>query len=168
MRLNFLKYKTRSALKRNNALRVSVPWNQAKNVGVIFTIDDRNKHDHVKEFVKAMETEGKKVQVMSFLPSKKENHEFLYDFFTIQNVNVWGTITSDAVEKFTATPFDYLFCLDVNESPFMLHLLAKSKARCRVGKYAEKAKPYFEFMLEVKQDTASLIDAIRTYISKLK
>jgi hypothetical protein len=167
MKLNFLKYKTRSLLKSNHALRTSLPYRQAQSIGIIFSVEDKRKHDDIKEFVRRLELEGKHVKVMSFLPKNKENYDFLYDFFTDKDLSFWGAITSENAIRFADMPFDFLYYLDTVPNPLILNILARSKARCRVGKFFEKGEGYFELMLEVKDGTKSLIDTIHKYTSKL-
>ena len=75
-------------------------------------MEDKQKHDDVKEFVKHLELDGKQVRVLEFLPAKKENFEFLFDFFTMQDLNFWGRIDNSKVSTFMQTTFDYLFYLD--------------------------------------------------------
>ena len=53
--------------------------------------------------------DGKQVQVLEFLPKKKENPEFMFDYFTIEDLNFWGKLSNEQVEKFTKINFDYLF-----------------------------------------------------------
>ena len=84
-KLNFLKMRTRSALRNNKGLRASIPYQQAQSIGIIFTVEDKQKHDDIKAFIHQLEHDGKKVKVLEFLPKKKENYEFLFDFFTIED-----------------------------------------------------------------------------------
>lgn len=168
MRLSILKYKTRSMLKNSTAVRTSLPYNQAHSIGVIFSVEDKRKHDEVKEFVKRLELEGKHVKVICFLPKNKDNYEFLYDFFTEKDLSFWGSITSENALRFADTPFDFLFYIDTTPNPLVLNIIARSKARCRVGKFFEKGEPYFEFMLDTNEGTKSLIDGMHAYASRLR
>jgi hypothetical protein len=168
MKLSLLKYKTRSYLKNNTSLRTSLPYRQAHSIGIVFTVEDKQKHEDVKEFVRRLELEGKQVRVMSFLPKNKDNYDFLFDFFTEKDVNFWGALTSDSANSFADAAFDFLLYLDTTPNPHLLNILARSKARCRVGKFFTQGEPYFEFMLEVKDGTKSLIDSIHRYTSKLR
>lgn len=167
-KFNFLKLRTNSALKNNETLRASIPYTQARQIGIIFSVEDKQKHDDIKELVKNLEHDGKKVQVLEFLPKKKENYEFLFDFFTIQDLSFWGTINSPSAEKFSDSPFDYLFYIDKESNPLILNLLARSKARCRVGKFAESESPYYEMMIEQEGTTRGLIDSIYKYTRQLR
>lgn len=167
-KLSFLKLRTASALKNNKSLRASIPYLQAKQIGVIFSVEDKQKHDDIKELIKNLEQDGKKVQVLEFLPKKKENYEFLFDFFTIQDLSFWGTINSTAAGKFSDAPFDYLFYVDKESNPLVLNLLARSKARCRIGKFNEHESPYYEMMIEQNGTIRGLIDSMYKYTKQLR
>jgi len=168
MKLKLLKYRTRSLAKSNKAIRTSLPYKQALSIGVIFTVEDRQKHDEIKEFVRKLEHDGKHVKVMSFLPRNKDNYEFLFDFFTDKDVSFWGNITSDSANHFADSTFDFLFYVDTNPNPLVLNIIARSKARCRVGKFWDNNIAYFEFMLLIQNGTRALIDGLYKYIHGLR
>ncbi|MFZ5999358.1 MAG: DUF6913 domain-containing protein [Bacteroidota bacterium] len=167
-KLSFLKMRTESALKKNKVPRASVPYKHAQSIGIIFSVEDRQKHDLIKDMVKHFEQDGKKVQVLEFLPKKKENYEFLFDFFTIENLSFWGKINSEQATRFSNTPFDYLFYVDAQSNPLVLNLLAQSKAHCRVGQYHEEESRFFELMIEAKNELRSLVDNMYKYTKQLK
>ncbi len=100
MKLKLLKARTDWELRKNKASRISMPYTQALNVGVIFTVEDKQKHDSIKEFVKKLEADGKKVQVIEFLPEDKDNYEFKFDFFSQKDVSFWGKITARECHSF--------------------------------------------------------------------
>jgi hypothetical protein len=168
MKLNFLNIRTSNQLKKNKSLRASIPYKQALTVGVLFTVEDKKKHDDIKEFIHKLEQDGKKVQVLEYLPIKKENYEFLFDFFTLKDISFWGKIESEKTLKFSDTPFDYLFNLDTERNPMVLYLLARSKSKCRVGKFQEQEKSFFELMIDSEGGTKNLIDGIYKYTAQLK
>ncbi|MDL5047114.1 hypothetical protein QQ054_13905 [Oscillatoria amoena NRMC-F 0135] len=168
MKLSLLKGRISRQLRKNKTQRNSVSYKKAQTVGIIFTIDDRQKHDQIKEFIHKLEQDGKKVQVMSFLPNKKENHEFLFDFFSLKEVSIWGKIDSPLALKFCETPFDYLYYLDTEPNPYLMYLLARSHAKCRVGRFWINGEPFFELMIDSVANTRSLIDGIYKYATQLK
>lgn len=168
MKLNFLNIRTNNQIKKNKSLRSSIPYKQALTVGVLFTVEDKKKHDDIKEFIHKLEQDGKKVQVLEYLPVKKDNYEFMFDFFTIKDISFWGKIESEKTLKFSDTPFDYLFCMDTERNPMVLYLLARSKAKCRVGRFQDKEKSFFELMIDSNGGTKNLIDGIYKYTAQLK
>lgn len=168
MKLNFLKFRTDRLLRNNKASRTSVPYKSAQNIGIIFSVEDKVKHDTVKDLVKRFEQDGKKVQVIEFLPEDKQNYEFKYNFFTEKDLSFWGNITSNDALKFADIPFDFLYYLDVEPNPLILHLLAKSKAVCRVGRSWDEGHSYFEFMVESGNNVREMIDTMYKYSIQLK
>lgn len=166
--MNFLNLKTKSYLKRNKTARGSTPYKHAEKVGIIFSVEDKAKHDQIKDFVKRLEHDGKHVTVISFLPKKKENYEFLFDFFTDKDLTFFGNNTSHTAAAFSETAFDYLFYIDNEPNPMVINLLAKSKAKCRVGRYSDDIEPFFELMIESNEGTKGLIDGMYKYTTLLK
>ena len=94
MKFKLLRYKTQSFLKRNKTLRHSEAYQKASSIGVIFTVEDRKKHDQIKALIKKMEQDGKKVKALAYLPPDQENYEFMFDFFTYREISFWGKITA--------------------------------------------------------------------------
>jgi hypothetical protein len=167
-KMSFLKMRTSTALRKSGIKRASTAYKHAESIGIIFSVEDRQKHDNIKDLVKKLEQDGKKVSVLEFLPKKKENYEFLFDFFTVDELSFWGNITSEKAVKFSSIPFDYLFYIDSQSNPLVLNLLARSRAHCRVGRFNEEDSPYFELMIEDSGNTKSLIDNVYKYTRQLK
>jgi hypothetical protein len=168
MKLSFLKYRTGSQLKKNKSIRANIPFREATTIGIVFTIEDRVKHELIKDFIHKLEHDGKKVQVMTFLPNKQENHDFMFDFFTMKDISFFGEITSYNTIKFADTPFDYLFCIDTESNKMIQYILARSKSKCRVGKFENGNEAYFEMMLDSTKNTKEFIDGIYKYTTQLK
>jgi len=168
VRLKFLELRTQAVLKKNNFRRATIPYSAAKQIGILFTVEDKLKHQQVKDFITRLQHEGKEVQVLEFLPKKKENPEFMFDFFSIQDLNFWGKINSGPVEKFSKTNFDYLFNIDIKSNPLIRNLLASCRAHCRVGRYQEDLSPFFELMIETNGSIQGLIDNMYEYTKKLR
>jgi len=165
---SFLKFRTTSALKKNKSLRASLPYKHAQHIGIIFSVEDRKKHDEIKGLIRLLEQDGKKVKVLEFLPKEKENYEFMFDFFSEKDLSFWGNIESNHAARFAETNFDYLFYIDNESNPLILNLLARSKANCRIGKFTEGESSFFELMIEHNGTVAGLIDNMYKYTKKLK
>lgn len=168
MRLNFLKTKTKSLVKKNKALRANLPYKMAQSIGIIFTVEDKAKHFIVKEFIRKLEVDSKSIQVLEYLPEKTENYEFKFDFFSDKDVSFWGNITSPNALQFADATFDFLFYIDLTPNPLILHLLARSRAKCRVGKNFDGAQDFLELAIDAVADTQALIDGIYKYSTQLK
>jgi hypothetical protein len=168
MRLKLLRYKTQSFLRKNTTTRYNEAYKKAVTFGLIFTVEDRKKHDHIKNLIRKLERDGKQVRALGYLPPNQENYEFLFDFFTYREVSMWGNITAPSALKFADTAFDFLIYLDATPNEYILNLIAKSKAKCRIGKFWEEGEPYFEMMIESQGDAPSLIDDLYKYTTALR
>jgi hypothetical protein len=168
MLLSLLKRRTRIALRKNKTERGSVSYAKVKSVGIVYTVEDRKKHDDIKDLARRLEQDGKKVQVITFLPKKKENFEFLHDFFTLNDYSFWGKLRSAAATRFADTSFDILFCIDTEPNPMVANLLALSKARCRIGKFREEDQPLFELMIGQNGEVRPLMDNMYKYATRIR
>lgn len=168
MKLTFLRYHTNSQVKKNKTHRESVTFAKAQSVGILFSVEDRAKHDVVKELIKKLEGEGKKVTVLAFLPEKKENFEFLFNYFTIKDISFFGSLQSNDALTFANVAFDFLYCLDQVPNLMLLNILARCKAKCRIGKYVEGNEAYFEMMIESKNGIRSLAESALKYSRELR
>lgn len=168
MKLNFLKMRTRMLLKNNKAERANVPYKKAEKIGIIFSVEDKLKHEIVKELVRKFETDGKHVEVLEFLPDNKDNYEFKFNFFSEKDLSFWGNINSPDAVSFSEMKFDFLFYLDITPNPLVLNILARSHARCRVGRAWDDSHPYFELMIESINSLKGLIDDMYKYTTQLK
>lgn len=137
-------------------------------MGIIFTAEDKNKHQDIKEFMHRLEHDGKHVQVLVLLPEKNENHEFEFDHFSLKDVSFWGKLNSAKAIRFCEVPFDFLFCIDTQSNPLVLDVVARSKAHCRVGRFNQNERGYFEMMIEQSGTTKGLIETMYKYTQKLR
>ncbi|MDX1630151.1 MAG: hypothetical protein R3345_15685 [Fulvivirga sp.] len=158
-----LAYKTKTLAKKSKVERGNMAYATAQKIGILFSIDNLSKHESIKSLIKKLEADNKKVEVLAFLPKKKENHEFLFNFFTEKDINFWGSITSGDVLKFAAKPFDYLFYVDQQSQPILRNILAMSKAKCRIGSFNKENEPYCEMMIETKEGIDSLVEEMYRY-----
>ena len=81
---------------------------------------------------------------------------------------MWGNITASSAVNFAAIPFDFLLYLDTVPNEYILNLVAKSKAKCRIGKFWKEAEQYFEMMIESNADNRTFIDELYRYTSALR
>jgi hypothetical protein len=168
IKLNFLKMRTDRLLKKNRADRSTVSYKKAAKIGIIFSVEDKPKHETVKELIRKFEHDGKQVEVLEFLPNNKDNYEFKFNFFSEKDLSLWGDITSADAINFSEIPFDFLYYLDTTPNPLVLNILARSQAKCRVGCAWEDGLPYFEFMIESMNGLRDMIDSMYKYTTQLK
>jgi hypothetical protein len=168
MKHYFLDLRTKSQLNKNKSIRESKAYADSKIVGILFTVEDKKKHEGIKDLMHRLEKDGKKVEVFCFLPEGKDNYEFMFDFLTLKDISKWGEIQSSQAQKFCNTAFDYLYYIDTEPNPILMNLIARSKALCRIGRHWDNGHPFFELMIESPNDTKSLIESIYRYSIQIK
>jgi uncharacterized protein YkuJ len=144
-------YKTRNELKKDTLNRSSIAYEKANSFGILYTAEDLKKHDEIKALVRKFEKDGKKVDVLSFLPKDVQNFEFRYTFFTDKDISMFANFKSSEVVAFTEKAFDYLLYFDFESDPIMRYILAKSAAKCRVGNFEEANRPFCDLMVAPQQ-----------------
>ena len=163
----FIKYHTKTALKKNTAKRQNVSFPEAKSIGIIHTYCDSGSLEEVYSFFDLLENQGKKISVI-ILKDKKQDlkvPEFgLVDFQDLSSVGKWS---NGPVTDFFETPFDYLFHLDLEGNGLTDNILANSRAKCRVGKFINEKEQFYELMVQPeKENLQKLIKQIYQLIKR--
>ncbi|MGB5926735.1 MAG: hypothetical protein WBH03_01105 [Cyclobacteriaceae bacterium] len=162
-----LRYRIRQLLNKKRPANRCKSYKEARRIGVIFIVRGKERHNAVKQFIQGLKEDGKTVDVLSFLPENTENHEFLFDYFTKKDISISGTVKSQEVKDFMSVPFDFLICVDPEPNDYLLFLLAGSPASCRVGRYTDAYKKYFELMTAA-EETPSASDFMRQLAKLIK
>lgn len=164
-----LEQRTEKLAQANEAIRETVGYFKAQNVGILFSQIDRPKYEAVRNLAKQLKKDGKTVDVLCYLSKNGENYDFLYNYITSKDVSMLGKMHSGAAITFAQQPFDYLFYLDLKGNIYLENILAMSQAKCRIGVYEKNKDKLFELMLNVtgKPMINEVIDQIFYYAKKL-
>ncbi|MDN5200466.1 hypothetical protein QQ008_03815 [Fulvivirgaceae bacterium BMA10] len=157
-------------MRKNDASRKTVSYTEAKNIGILFTIENREKHEKVKSLIKTLKEDGKTVDVLCLLLPGKENYDFTFDYFTPKDFSFFGQVTSELVASFNDKEFDYLIYLDIQPDIFAENILANCRAKCRIGKFVNEQKsPFYELMIKTQetQDLQLFINEVYHYLKVL-
>ena len=166
---NLINLKTGYAVKKVNKNRQPVSYHESKKIGIVFSVEDKVKHENIKKLVKQLELDNKEVDVLSYLSKDKQNHEFKFDFFTDQDISFWGNFKSDNVISFINKPFDYLFHVDTYPNILIENILAKSAAKCRIGNFYGNKNDYYEMMIKLsdQNDISELTNQMYHYTKSI-
>ncbi|MCU0393239.1 MAG: hypothetical protein MUE81_19170 [Thermoflexibacter sp.] len=152
----FLKWKIKQALvaQKGMSQRQTPNYDEAKSIGILLYTQNINMTKSIQKLLHTFEKDGKKVTVLAYFPDKENHLEFNFQHFVLteQEITNWGEIKSEIVETFIHQPFDYLYCISKESSLVFKYILAKSKAKCRVGKYEKSEAAFFELMIDLKTE----------------
>lgn len=162
----FIDFRTKSEI-RKRANKSFTGFQDATRIGILFTVEDKEKHEAVKDLIKNLEKDKKKVSTLTFLPKGKDNYDFLFDYFSEKEFDFSGKIQSEVASNFIKEPFDFLFYIDLEPSLFTKYILSASKAKCRAGFYHEELESILEFMLKNEKGTEikNIINNLYYYIT---
>jgi len=151
----FLDWKIKQATKRHKDIpRQTLNYDEAKSVGILLKAEDATMVKAVQIFLQKLTKDNKKIAILIY-QSKPENavdFQFQHYLLTEKEIDNWGNIHSEIMENFISQPFDYLYCISKEDEPVFQYILAKSKAKCRIGKYSQANEVFFEMMIDQKPE----------------
>lgn len=171
IKLKIGNYFCREIALNSKIKRKSVNYEQAKKIGILYTATNQENFEVVKNYTRKIRESKKTVRALGFV-----NHKELHrdqsptvdlDFFTLKDVNWYYKPGGHIVENFTNENYDILICLDTESSLSVQYILANSKANFRVGKYEERNKIFFDFMIDLqnKNNLSYFIEQVNHYIN---
>jgi len=165
----FLSFKTNAAIKSTKAVRETSGFSNSLSIGILFTYSDKHNFALVNEMVDKLEKEGKNTSSITYIMKIGEDDNYQFPFFNIKDVDFWGRWKKMEVNNFIELPFDYLLNLDLKINNVTQNILARSMAKCRVGRYEEGKSDFFELMIDHKEDKyEQYINQVYHYIKNLR
>lgn len=159
----WLKRKTKLAQKANKDLRKSIAYSKAETIGIVYYNNDQSKIDAAENLSTLIKMDGKIVKIIAFERKSTVKH-LPYDTFSKENFSFWSNILGKPLIDFVDTPYDFLICLDRNPNIYLQNILAISKAKCRIGRYAEESRQLFEMIIDDKNDSADWVKSVYDYL----
>jgi len=149
----FNKPKTSEAQKIN-VLRHTLNYEQASDIGILFSHSNDENPKAINYFVKLLQKDSKQIKALAYFEERHSNpYDFRFDFFTAKEVDAKGKINSLQANEFMKKKFDYLYCINTTEFAAFDYIMQYSQAKCRVGKYFPHQESGFELMINVGDNT---------------
>jgi hypothetical protein len=167
----FLLKKEFQNLKRNVR---STSLSNANTVALLFDASSKSEFDFVRNYIKKLKDEGKKIQALGFYNQKETpvmmNSKLEYDFFTLKDINWHYKPTSKAVSIYMDEPFDILINLCTKTVLPLLHVAAISKAKFKVGMHRDKHIKYYDLLVHHRNenDMNGFIHNIENYLQNIR
>lgn len=126
----------------------------AKSIGLLYKIESKESYDHLRKFAKYIKGEfgTRKVFMMGYWDNKKDTPDFLtskvdFEFFTKADLNWAGIPKGVNIDNFLNEQFDILVDLNSYFNVPLRYLVAKSKAKLKVGRFSKENEPFFDIMI---------------------
>ncbi|MCB0504689.1 MAG: hypothetical protein KDC58_04220 [Cyclobacteriaceae bacterium] len=163
-----LSYKTKRYQKDNNGLRSSIPYNEAVHIGIVFSNDAPDKSVMAEQLAAHYRADNKQTKVVAYDRNVQVKH-LPFESFSNKDISFWGSFVNQSINHFSEISFDFLICLDNPPGKIIQNLIAKSKAKCRVGIGFGNGinGELFELVIQTAND-ANLVDSIYTYTKNIR
>ncbi|MCK9205399.1 MAG: hypothetical protein M0P58_13340 [Bacteroidales bacterium] len=158
---------------RNNRRCKMTNLQEAKRIGILYTLDDVPDYNLVSDFVSELQHEHKEVKALGFVKNKSLVQRFLpklsFDFFSKRDLTWFYKPIHNQVRDFIEKEFDLLIDLSLRDTFPLQYIAGLSNAQCRVGKFSEKNTEYYDFMIDLKpaMTTIDFLDQIRHYLTAI-
>lgn len=143
--------------KYRHQTRVPVLCNisDAKSIGIIYNATEYVSFEIIRNLVKDLSQDERKVAVLGYVDSKKLIDHYLYrkgfDFFSKNELNWYSRPISPVVEQFIKEPFDLLINLSLEDYFPIRYITALSPARFKTGRFSPN-DVYLDLMIDIEKE----------------
>ncbi len=149
---HLIAYRSRRALRNNPDNRINPSFQEAKQIGILFTWEGDKKVEIIQHFINELKISGKKCNVLCFYYQKEQIPVKTFKFFTPKDFDLFGTVKTESLQQFINTKFDFLFHLDTLKNIYIEYILAHSAAKCRVSRLDFERKDFYDFMIKTGEN----------------
>jgi hypothetical protein len=147
---------TKKILRNNKSVRKSTPYSAAKKVLILFTANGNQKFALVKNLQNKLEKDGIEVSFLYLLQRTDDRPDIHMDEGMVRmqkdNFTALGKLNDPQIKTLAEAEYDYLIHADLESNIYLDLLLAKSKARCRIGRYFTDDNPFYDLMIGISED----------------
>ena len=166
---NWLLRREVKAVKRKKEVH---NFDDAKSVGVLFSVEEPSAFDVTNEFLHYLSQKKLQIFVLGYIPKKEIPKEYLMNskinFFCKKDISWLCKPKSHIATKFITRDFDILFDLSDNEHFPLKYINNLSRAKFKVGKEPTGGREY-DFMINVRHNPqlSYYVEQVKEYIEKL-
>lgn len=152
----------------------SVPFTEAKKIGILYDSTNEREYEIVKKFVKDIRAQQKDVLALGYYDSKElPSTRFAklgLDFFTKKSLNWYMKPHHPLINNFINADFDILINLNIEKSFPLKYISARTKAKFKIGKYDKKNAPYCDMMIQTEESISlgKFIEQVLHYLNLLR
>jgi hypothetical protein len=127
---------------------------QSVKVGLIYLVADETAHGHVRNYVKKIKEEIgiTKIMALGYFDGKEPPHylhaKLNFDVFSQKDLNWYRIPHGNVVQNFIAEEYDVLIDLTVHDQLPLQYILAKSRARFKVGRQSPTNAHFLDMMID--------------------
>jgi hypothetical protein len=144
----------------------------ARKVAIVYTVEDETAHTHVKNYVKRVKEELgiSNIMALGFVDAKvlpNYLHAKLnFDVICQKDLNWYRIPHGNTVENFIAEEYEVMIDLTLEDSLPIQYIIAKSRARFKVGRLSESNTRIHDMMIDMAggRSLPQLIQQVNHYL----
>ncbi len=148
---------------QNSSLHVQ---KNIKTVGIIVNEGSTFDFEMLKKLQKQIASGSKNFSVLTYKNTTESYNEFRGAFVSEKDFSWNGNLQSKEVKDFLLKPFDMLIDYTKPSTVLSKYLIAKSKAKFKVG-FANEDKRLYDFMISVDEDLSLFNNELIKYLNIL-
>ncbi len=141
-------------------------------VAIVYLVRDESDFDHVRNYVKRIKKELgiSRVMALGYVDAKHLPHymssRLNYDQFCQKDLDWYRRPHGNTVENFIAEEYEVLIDLTLDDLLPIQHIVAKSRARFKVGRYSRGNERFLDMMIDMagSQSLPQLITQVHHYL----
>src|SRR5512133_2764243 len=133
--------------------------NQAKNIGIIYNATEYISFEIIRNLVKDLLHDSKKISILGYVDSKNLIDSYLYrkgfEFFSRNELNWFNKPVSPKVQEFISHPFDLLINLSLEDHYPIQYITAFSPATFKAGRFTPGDKS-LDLMIDIEKEKQAM------------
>ena len=154
-------------IRRNQGPRDHDTYENAERIGILYNVDEFGE-TVIQEAQQTLEQDRKFVSKLGFTNNiPKDPADLSEQEFTRKDISATGNFKKDSIAKFVSKPFDFLLALDTSANINFKHVLASSKAACKIGFQTEDHHNLLVMTLRMSDDKTAAVKDLISYLKKI-
>jgi hypothetical protein len=154
----------RKPIARNIAL--------ARKIAIVYVVEDEAAHNHVRNYVKRLKEELglSNIKALGYSDQKVMPHylhaKLNFEAICQKDLNWYRIPQGNTVQNFMAEEYEIIIDLTLEDRLPIQYILAKSRARFKVGRWSESNKKILDMMIDMagSRSLPQLIQQVHHYL----
>jgi len=144
----------------------------ARKVAIVYVVEDEATHNHVRNYVKRVKEELGISMIMALgYSDQKVMPHFLhaklnFDAICLKDLNWYRIPQGNTVQNFMAEEYEVIIDLTLEDRLPIQYIMAKSRARFKVGRFSESNKRILDMMIDMagSKSLPQMIQQVHHYL----
>lgn len=147
----------------------------ARKIAIVYVVEDEASHNHVRNYVKRIKEELgiSNIMALGYSDEKLLPHylhaKLNFDAICQKDLNWYRIPQGNAVQNFMAEEYEILIDLTLQDRLPIQYIVAKSRARFKVGRLSDSNKRLLDMMIDMagSQSLPQYIQQVHRYLSMI-